>query len=68
MRREAAAAGFYRSEGWGRDFPRVQIATIDDLLAGKEPDVPPMQQTFARAARVRGPEHRQTGFADALPD
>jgi site-specific DNA-methyltransferase (adenine-specific) len=68
MRREATEAGFYCSEGWGRDFPRVQIATIDHLLAGKEPDVPPMQQTFARAARVRGPEHRQTGFAEALPD
>lgn len=62
MRREAAEAGFYRSEGWGRDFPRVQIVTIEDLLAGREPDVPPMQQTFARAGRVVRSGHRQAGL------
>jgi hypothetical protein len=26
-----------------RDFPRGQIVTIEDPLAGREPDVPPMQ-------------------------
>jgi hypothetical protein len=42
--------------------------TIEDLLASKEPDVPLVQQTFARSARVTGREHRQTSFADAFPD
>lgn len=32
MRAEAAAAGFY--EAWGKKFPRIQILTIGDLLAG----------------------------------
>jgi hypothetical protein len=40
MRTEAAAAGFYRSELWGRDFPRIQISTIDDLLANRLPQLP----------------------------
>ncbi len=28
MLTEAASAGYYRSPGWGRDYPRIQILTI----------------------------------------
>lgn len=49
MQTEAVEAGFYTSGFWGRDFPRVQIVTIEDLLAGKKPDVPPARQTFQQA-------------------
>ena len=35
MRTEAADAGFYHSPGWNKDYPRLQILTIADLLAGK---------------------------------
>lgn len=68
MRWEAVETGTYRSPGWGRDFPRVQILTIAELLAGQEVNVPPIQQTFARAGRIRaGDGHRQAGFLDPEP-
>ena len=31
---EAASAGFYRSPFHKEDFPRIQILTVEDLLAG----------------------------------
>ena len=41
MVQEAAAAGFYVPEHFpDHPFPRVQIATIEDLLNGNGPDVP----------------------------
>ena len=57
MRAEAAQAGFYHSETWNRDYPRVQILTIAELLDGKQIDMPPIQQvnkTFRRARREKG--------------
>jgi site-specific DNA-methyltransferase (adenine-specific) len=39
MRAEAASAGSY--EAWGKKFPRVQIITIKDLLAGERIKFPP---------------------------
>ena len=63
MRQEAAAAGFYVPEHFpDRQFPRVQIATIEELLSGKGPDVPRLgladAPTFRRAARHRRSEGR----------
>ncbi len=63
MLREAAAAGFYVPERFpDRQFPRVQIATIEDLLNGKGPDVPRLgladAPTFRRAARRRRSQGR----------
>ena len=46
---EAAAAGFYESEFWGRKFPRVQILTIEEMLGGKRPDIPWGKAPFAKA-------------------
>lgn len=37
---EAVSAGFYHSEIWDEDYPRLQVATIGDLLAGKLPRLP----------------------------
>ena len=36
MRTEAAAAGFYHSEVMNRDYPRLQILTIEELLSRPE--------------------------------
>ncbi len=52
---EAAAAGFYESPHHGR-FPRLQILTIEGLLAGTErPQYPDMSAglTFKKAAREK---------------
>ena len=37
---EAAGKRFYRSPTWSKDFPRLQIFTVEELLSGKKPDVP----------------------------
>jgi site-specific DNA-methyltransferase (adenine-specific) len=50
---EAASSGFYHSLGWNKDYPRIQILTIDDLLHGAEVKMPPQFGTFKQAQRVR---------------
>lgn len=43
MRKEAAIAGAYHSELTGKDYPRLQILSIRELLEdGKKPDLPLM--------------------------
>ena len=64
MLTEAVAAGFYRSERWGRDYPRIQILTIRELIAGAEVKMPPTEQTFKQAQRVKEEEHKQKGLFD----
>ncbi len=54
MQTEATTAGFYKSPGWHMDYPKVQILTIEDLLAGKAPLIPGSQQTFRQAAKHVG--------------
>ena len=56
MRQEAAAAGFYTPDAFpDHRFPRVQILTIEELLAGAQADYPRFapQATFRRAPRRR---------------
>lgn len=61
MKTEAVSAGFYTSPGWGQDYPRIQILTIEELLHGVEVKMPPQHGTFreARRARLRGSEQDQ---------
>ena len=40
MLEEAAMKGFYHSP-LGKDYPRLQILTINDVFNGKLPDIPP---------------------------
>lgn len=53
MREEAVSAGFYHSPGWGQDYPRIQILTIEELLHGAQVRMPPQHGTFKEARRVR---------------
>jgi DNA modification methylase len=63
MRTEVAGAGFYHSPGWNKDYARLQILTVAELLTGKGIDMPPLRQvnrTFKRAPRARhGPSEKQ---------
>ena len=53
MRQEANTAGVYHSELWNRDYPRLQLLTIRELLEGKRPQLPPfVLPTYQRAERV----------------
>ena len=59
MLTEAAAGGFYHSDLWQRDFPKLQIRTIADLLAGRSFDLPPRQPAYQPAERARPPQGEQ---------
>jgi len=50
---EALTMGYYRSPGWNRDYPRIQIRTIEQLLAGQWFDYPQANVTLAQAERVK---------------
>jgi site-specific DNA-methyltransferase (adenine-specific) len=60
MRTEAASAGLYHSVGWGKDYSRIQILSIAELLQGADVKMPPQHGTFKSAQRV------QKGEPDAL--
>lgn len=51
MTLEATRAGFYTSPGWQRNYPKVQILTIEELLHGAEVKMPPPSGTFKQARR-----------------
>jgi len=53
MEIEAVSAGFYPSPGWGRDYPRIQIRTIEELLGGAGIEMPLSSVTFKQAGRVK---------------
>jgi DNA modification methylase len=58
MEKEAVSAGFYDSPGWKRNYPKIQILTIEELMQGKPVDMPPEWGTFKQARRV-GPQAEQ---------
>ncbi len=62
MERAAVIAGMYHSPGWGQDYPKVQILTIEDLLHGAEIKMPPPHGTFKQAQRVRQAGAGQAAF------
>ena len=53
MKVEAASAGLYVSRGWGKEYPRLQILSVTDLLQGAEVKMPPQYGTFKQARRVQ---------------
>ena len=65
MRTEAVSAGFYRSEVWQRDFPKLQIRTVEELLDGRGFELPPHPSMYQAAQRVGRTEGRQAGLEEA---
>ena len=65
MRAEAVSAGFYHSEVWQRDYPKIQIRTVEDLLTGSTFDLPPHPSMYQPAQRVRRPEGKQSTLEQA---
>ncbi len=60
MEREAVSAGFYESEFYG-PFPKIQLLTIEQLLAGQRLRYPHFNAaTFKRAERKRREQGEQT--------
>lgn len=54
MLTEAVKAGFYETE-YGR-FPKIQILTVEELLAGKKPQLPWSEPKAFRKARRETPD------------
>ena len=65
MRTEAVSAGFYRSDVWQRDFPKLQIRTVAELLGGRAFELPPHPSMYQPAQRVERTEGRQAGLEEA---
>jgi site-specific DNA-methyltransferase (adenine-specific) len=62
MQKEAVAAGFYESESFGH-FPRIQILTVERLLAGQKLLYPHQgASTFKRAERQSKSKTHQPGL------
>ena len=56
MQTEAATAGLCESKTWGKKYPKIQLLTVAELLAGKKIDMPPIRQvgaTYKRAERFK---------------
>ncbi len=62
MRKEALSAGYYRSEGWNTDYPKIQIVTVEELLHGKGIDMPQTRGAFKQAERVKTNDSEQTSM------
>ncbi|RJX17552.1 MAG: site-specific DNA-methyltransferase [Desulforudis sp.] len=62
MLKEALEAGKYTSPIWQKEYPRIQILTIEDLLSGKEIQMPPDAGTFKKAEKIKKAEGKQLGF------
>jgi site-specific DNA-methyltransferase (adenine-specific) len=61
---EAGSAGFYQSDFWQRTYPRLQILTIEQLLAGATVQMPPETGTFLAAQKVRKSDGTQARLID----
>ena len=63
MTTEAVSAGLYHSDLWQTDFPRIQIRTVEELLAGNGFQMPPHQPTYQPSRRIARPEGEQGRLA-----
>jgi adenine specific DNA methylase Mod len=68
---EAASGGFFKSEAWHKDYPRLQLLTIEELLNGKEIQFPPSAQvniTFKKAPKAKGKKGGEQAAMEFDPD
>ena len=59
MLKEALAAGYYSSTLWQQKYLRIQILSIEELLAGKTVHMPPAYEAYKRAQRLKVSEGKQ---------
>jgi site-specific DNA-methyltransferase (adenine-specific) len=52
MKRDATTLGKWKLPGHDREYPVLQIVTIDELFSGKLPDLPDTRGTLKRAKQV----------------
>ena len=64
MKMEAVTAGFYESSLWGKKYPRVQLFTVAELLAGKTIEMPPIRQVGATFKKAPKATEKQSGQSE----
>lgn len=52
MIQEAIGEQFYFSEYWNKNYPKIQILTVEEILNGKTVNLPGNIQTFKKAGRI----------------
>ena len=64
MLEEAVAAGRYKSERFQKEFPKIQIMTIKELLVGMKPDIPLWSKPYHKEAKriEEDSSKKQLGF------
>jgi site-specific DNA-methyltransferase (adenine-specific) len=69
MLKEAAEAGFYKPPGLVDRYPRIQILTIEELLAGKGVEYPRLLEvTFKKAPKARAAAEKKGHLPFDQPD
>jgi site-specific DNA-methyltransferase (adenine-specific) len=63
MRTEAVSAGTYHSPLWDRDYAKVQILAVEELLQGKPVDMPQAASPYAKAPKIFRKEGKQLPMA-----
>jgi DNA modification methylase len=58
MRIEAARAGYYHPPAWGKEYPKLQILSIEEWFQGKRPHTPLPIKTFKMISRAVARAHQ----------
>lgn len=62
---EAVGQGFYNSPGWNEDYPKIQILTVEELLGGKNVQLPPNIGTYKQAGKIaKSPDDQGALFSE----
>jgi len=61
---EANHAGTYQHPQYGEAFPRIQLITVDELLSGRKPRIPPTMLPYIQALRAKTPVDQGSIFDD----
>lgn len=56
MREVANTSGAYKHPGDGREYPRIQIITVAEMLEGRRPKLPPTLLPYFQAQRREAPD------------
>ncbi len=64
---EANHAGSYKHPHYDQIYPRIQIMTVNDLLSGRKPAMPPTVTPYFKALRAKTPADQGSLF-DSQPN
>ncbi|MDD5190216.1 MAG: DNA methyltransferase [Dehalococcoidales bacterium] len=62
MIKEAVSAGYYHSPIYDKNYPKIQIITVEELFQGQTVEMPPQTQTsitFTKAPKINNDEAEQ---------